>query len=114
MWGSLFGPTDGRAGAMACGVAVPATPLVICTTSVLLAAAEMLAAPLLKRFGCCERHWLSAGLDPRSSLPLPVRRCRVLRPTSLKVRLPLRTPRRRSLVKPTRNALRAMLSRLLS
>jgi hypothetical protein len=114
MSGTLFGLADSRAGVMVRGVAVPTTLVVICATSALLVA-EMLAASLLNRSGCCERHWLSVGFDPRSiysssagSAPSRI--------TShfLKIQFALHTPRRRSLVEPTRNALRAILSRLLS
>jgi len=113
MWGSLFGLAGGRVGAMARGVAVPAT-LVVCATSALLVA-EMLAASLLKRSGCCERHWLSAGLDPRSTYSSSAGSTRSRNtPHFLKSQFALHTPRRRSVVEPTRNVLRVILSRLLS
>jgi hypothetical protein len=113
MWGSLFGLADGREGAMTHRVAVPAMLVVICTTSV-LSAVGALAASLLKRSGCRERHGLSAGLDPRSICSSAASTPSRVTPHFLKSQFALRMPRRRSLVGPTQNALHAILSRLLA
>jgi hypothetical protein len=113
MWGTLFGLADNRAGAMVRGVAVPTTLVVICATSALLVA-EMLAASLLNRSSCCERHWLSVGFDPRSICSSAGSTPSRVTPHFLKSQFALRMPRRRSLVGPTQNALHAILSRLLA